>query len=467
MTDSMARIVVTVGSATMTFAAALLVWWTIRGGGPAAARTDTDGPLNVLVVTWDSVRADRLQAYGATRETSPWLAEAATDAIVFERAYSPRTWSLAAHAALLTGLPAETTGIDRAWPWLDERHLTLAEHFGANGYRTRAWVANPLLGASNVLQGFTERTMSFAASHRGEAGRATAAKLVRGDRSQELSPDWPAPRGGRPDQRWPDRFKDAAPLFVTDLLDWIDGTPATPFFAFVDLAEARRPRLPSAKARQAVLGDPTRILRGLKTDQSRARMRRADSRRPRYAPHEIEALRDVYDSTLLDLDTATASLFEGLAERNLLQSTIVVLTSDVGAPLGDHDRFHRRDEPWESNVHVPLVVWHPDLAAEHREAPVSTRDLFGTLCRLASLPVPEGRANWWDGPTRAIIGFPDGHALVSGEHKLVAPSDGEPEVFDVVADPGETAHVVRHLCLSPGQELLLQPRLDLGAVDGR
>ncbi|MEO0599889.1 MAG: sulfatase-like hydrolase/transferase, partial [Myxococcota bacterium] len=182
MTDSMARIVVTVGSATMTFAAALLVWWTIRGGSGPAATRPADGPLNVLVVTWDSVRADRLQAYGASRETSPWLAEATSDAIVFERAYSPRTWSLAAHAALLTGLPAETTGIDRTWPWLDERHLTLAEHFGENGYRTHAWVANPLLGASNVLQGFTERTVSFEASHRGDAGRMTSAKLVRGDR---------------------------------------------------------------------------------------------------------------------------------------------------------------------------------------------------------------------------------------------------------------------------------------------
>ncbi len=434
----MPRWVVTLISAIATFGLTVSGWWVFRGRALERPPDASGRPLNVLLVTWDAVRADRLGPWGAARPTTPWLDESVETAIVFERAYAPHPSSLVSHATMLTGLPPDTTGMGEDWLWLDGRLPTLAEHLAARGYDTYALVANPLLGDdTNVLQGFQDRVISHAPGYR-EMAEAAAAPPAPGDKSQELGPRWPGPE---PEATWRDRFKNVAPLLVDELLGRLDDRDAsTPFFAFVNFAEARLPRSPSARSRGTVIGEPGLINHGLSTDQSRRRRRRAERGRA-YTSADLAALRGVYDATIRDLDRATAALFEGLKERDLLRSTVVVLTSDRGAPLGDHGLFLPGDTPWASLAHVPLVVWHPAREPERRSRPVSTRDLAGTVARLASVPLPEGtRGDWWDDPSPVVIGSANRLALVSGPHELLT-EDDEVRVFDLVADPAESVPI--------------------------
>ena len=63
-------------------------------------------PPNVLIVLWDTVRADRMSLYGHDRPTTPRLEAFARSAAVYERAISPAMWTVPSHGSLFTGLSA-------------------------------------------------------------------------------------------------------------------------------------------------------------------------------------------------------------------------------------------------------------------------------------------------------------------------------------------------------------------------
>ncbi len=98
---------------------------------------------NVIVYLVDTLRPDHLGVYGHTRPTSPELDAFARDAIVFENAYSPTSWTRPAAASLITGLsPSHHRANGRIDVIRPEIEL-LSEHFQAAGYRTLGFVANP------------------------------------------------------------------------------------------------------------------------------------------------------------------------------------------------------------------------------------------------------------------------------------------------------------------------------------
>ncbi|MBX2798267.1 MAG: sulfatase-like hydrolase/transferase [Myxococcales bacterium] len=421
---------------------------------------------NVLLVVWDTVRADRMSLYGHGRLTTPRVDGHAEHAVVFERASSPGIWTLPAHASMFTGLPPETTGADERWLWLDGHHLTMAEHFRDQGYGTFSLAANALLCAeTNLVQGFRVPWNTFRGRVAERSREATADKLIAGDRSQELSADWVPPDHGATNAEWARAaFKDAAPVVVDTFLTWLDVRKdrGAPFFAYLNLMEAHTPRIPSMEARRAVIADPDLVDLGLATDAAHIRLHFYNFGKQAYSDRELQAINAVYDATLWDLDRATSDLLEALRRRGLMDSTIVVLTSDHGENLGDHGLFNHRFSLWDSLVHVPLVIWHPDWAPARVATPVTTQDLFPTLARRAQVPVPEGlSADLLTDPSPAVTSLalplrreietvqavhPDvaiepwlraGHALVRDGHKLMVWSDGPTEVFDLEADPAE------------------------------
>ncbi|MEM6930567.1 MAG: sulfatase-like hydrolase/transferase, partial [Myxococcota bacterium] len=337
----MNRVTVASVSAGLTAAVVVSVWAWMRSPTPEVPDVPPpQGDRDVLVIVWDTVRADRMSLYGAERPTTPWLDEAASSAVVFEQAHSPGIWTLPSHASMFTGLPSETTGADERWLWLDAHHTTLAEHLTERGYGTFAMAANPLLNReTNLLQGFRVQWATYDPRHRGQARAMTLAKLIVGDRSQELSRDWKPPSHGASNAEWQRAdYKDSADLVVERLLAWIDNRkdPDAHFFAFVNLMEAHTPRLPSMASREAVIDDPRIIRRGLQTDAGHINLHFYNFGKKRYSRRDLEGINGVYDATLRDLDLATRRIFEGLERRGLLDDMMVVLTSDHGENLGDH-----------------------------------------------------------------------------------------------------------------------------------
>jgi arylsulfatase A-like enzyme len=429
-----------------------------------------DKPPNVLIVLWDTVRADRLSIYGYERPTTPRMAAFAEEAAVYEHAWSPGIWTLAAHAAVFTGMPVESTGADERWLWLDGTHTTMAEHFHGNGYDTFSFAANALLASdTNLVQGFRVVFNTWQGRIRERARRLTLAKLIPGDRSNELAPGWRPPDHGATNAEWAKaEYKEAAPVIAEGFLKWLEvrPQPEQPFFAYLNMMEAHTPRIPSMAARKAVIGDDALIQKGLEVDAGHINLHFYNFGKHDYSDGELLAINAVYDATLRDLDDATADLMDELAGRGVLEDTIVVLTSDHGENLGDHHLFNHRFAMHDSLLHVPLLIHYPKgLEPGRHSDPVSTVDLFATLCALTGLqcpesaiashsllvPRPEAPVAYMAMPLEREIRtvkavHPDvevgpwlrtGHATVIDGHKLVQWQGGHQDVFDLRADPGE------------------------------
>ena len=98
--------------------------------------------LNVVVVTLDTTRADRIGAYGARDVRTPTVDGLANDGVLFEQAVSVAPLTLPAHSSIFTGkFPPEHGVRDNGGFFLGPEQTTLAEVLKAKGYRTGAFVA--------------------------------------------------------------------------------------------------------------------------------------------------------------------------------------------------------------------------------------------------------------------------------------------------------------------------------------
>ncbi len=342
---------------------------------------------NVLVILWDTVRADRLSLYGYGRSTTPRMAAwAEQNGVVFDQAISPAMWTVPSHASLFTGLPPSTHGAGLDHRWLDDHRITLAEHFSDHGYDTFAFSANPNLHPRrvNLLQGFRTIETSWGRRWRKRVLAHTRRKLIPRDQSTEVSP-------GRPGHRKVPGFYNAGPVARDALIAHLATREDKdrPFFAFLSYMEAHKPRVPRARSRRAV-ADRSTIELGLATDLTFDRQLAYSHGRSEMTEDELEAVSAVYDATLVELDQATADLLDDLEARGILEDTIVVFTADHGEQLGEHGQFGHRYGVYQSLLHVPLVIAYPKKLAPRRvHHPVTNLSIFDTLIELTGLPDPD------------------------------------------------------------------------------
>jgi len=114
------------------------------------------GPWNVLLVTLDTTRSDRLGCYGYDKPTTPNIDELASRGILFERAVAPAPITLPSHATILTGLDPHENGVRNNNSFvLDSSYTTLAEVLRDKGYATGATLgAFPVDARFGLDQGF-------------------------------------------------------------------------------------------------------------------------------------------------------------------------------------------------------------------------------------------------------------------------------------------------------------------------
>jgi arylsulfatase A-like enzyme len=103
-------------------------------------------PVNIILISIDSLRSDHVHSYNYPRETTPTLDRLAREGTLFENAVAESSWTLPTHMTMLTGLPAETHGVEYfSGSRLSELHPTLAEILRDRGYRTFGVFSGPYL----------------------------------------------------------------------------------------------------------------------------------------------------------------------------------------------------------------------------------------------------------------------------------------------------------------------------------
>jgi arylsulfatase A-like enzyme/tetratricopeptide (TPR) repeat protein len=181
---------------------------------------------NILLVTLDTTRADRIGAYGYTAAATPRLDGLAKDGILFEHCITPSAFTLPSHSTIMTGLYPPQHGVrlngDAA---LGQANETLAERLTANGYRTGAFAGAFVLdGRWGLAQGFAHYDDEF---HLGKDQRLDLARV----------------------QRPANQVVDAA-------LAWLEQKSTQPFFAWVHLYDAHTPYAPPEPFRARFASSP-------------------------------------------------------------------------------------------------------------------------------------------------------------------------------------------------------------------
>src|ERR1039457_3914609 len=118
---------------------------TLAGAAPAAAASKP----NLVLITLDSVRADRMGFLGAKASVTPNLNHLAAESIVFEHAYAQAPGTVVSHATILSGSYPQSTGLSEIGGALTPSLPFLPDLLKAQSYRTAAFVGSIELDPSN------------------------------------------------------------------------------------------------------------------------------------------------------------------------------------------------------------------------------------------------------------------------------------------------------------------------------
>ncbi len=157
---------------------------------------------NLLLVSVDTLRADRLSCYGYPGNRTPAIDRWAAEGVLFERAYAEVPLTLPSHASLLTGTTPLRHGVrDNTGFVLPESRLTLAEQLRQAGFETGAFISAYVLASRfGLAQGFETYDESFPAPVDGLMSTNSLRRDGR-DTTQRLL-EWLEGRGERPFFAW-------------------------------------------------------------------------------------------------------------------------------------------------------------------------------------------------------------------------------------------------------------------------
>jgi arylsulfatase A-like enzyme len=359
----------------------------------AAGCAETPAPdRDVILITLDTTRADRIGAYGCPEVRTPLLDSWARAGAIVEHAFADVPLTLPSHVTMFTGTPSLYHGVrTNGDARLGEAAPTLAERLHELGFRTEAVVSSRVLeSATGIAQGFDAFDDSLTSPY--EVQDASI---------------FPRERHWLPAV---DRRADEAVAHAVAALERLS-SGGSRFFLWLHLYDAHFPY------------DAPRPWSGTQADRYLAEIECMDHELRRFA-------------------------------REIPESTAVVVTADHGEGLDDHGEDEHGILLYDEAVRVPLLLKGPPVpAGTVLPDLVRTVDVAPTLLHLAGAPPGFGAGGSLlpvlrgEGPIPGTVAYCETvqprlwggspvKALRTADRKLVwAP---RPELYDVVADPGET-----------------------------
>jgi len=281
---------------------------------------------NIVVVTVDTTRADRMGFLGCKRGLTPNLDTLARQGIVFERAYSQAPLTPVSHATIFTGTyPQFHTVTDFGHP-LPALLPFVPDILQKGGYQTAAFIGSLILDPkANMAPGFDRGFDFFDAGFRAKRDR---------------------------DESRYDTLERRGMDVVAHAIAWLKKNRSLPFFIWIHLYDPHAPY------------DPP--------------------------PPYDKRFTDPYDGEVAYADAALGKFFAYLRLRGLYDGALIAVMSDHGESLGDHGERMHGIFLYDETIRVPLVFKLPRELLAGRRVPSSVRlvDFAPTLLSMLSLPLP-------------------------------------------------------------------------------
>lgn len=396
-------------------------------------------PLNLVLITIDSLRYDHLSFAGYRRETSPNIDSLAAEGTNHTSAFSHGGGTEEAFPTMLTGIPPPVN-IDQCERGI-RRGATIAEILRRKGYSTAAFNSNPYLSAYfGYDEGFTLFCHDLEVNSRragvlSGSGLRTQSKVL-------LSLKPPITRGG--------------PL-TEQFLTWAAAT-SRPFFGWIHYMDVHMPYLPprrSAGEIEIELLNRLSTMRmyrkmGISNRRVRNSMRSDESI---LSSSDIRKITDFYDAAIRYVDECVGQLMQGLKEQGQLENTLIILTADHGEMLGEKGAVDH-GYLYDPVLHVPLIIAGGEPRNAVVEQPVTHTKVFETMAVAAGIDYGLQRTKWksFADPNPGIVSsviYDSSKSYVScrtTKWKYIQTTDLNSkfqgfELYDLASDPHETDNV--------------------------
>jgi arylsulfatase A-like enzyme len=283
-------------------------------------------PPSVVLITIDTVRADRMGFLGSSRGLTPQLDALARDGVVFERSYSQAPLTPVSHATILTGTYPRFHGVSDFGSRLPDSPPYLPAIFRARGYRTAAFVSSIILDPQNGFAPGFERGFDVydAGFHRGKRGEARlGSSQRRGDET------------------------------VRRALDWLGKNRDRPVFVWVHIWDAHDPYDPPAPFKERYANSP-------------------------------------YDGCVAYVDATVGKLLAGIRSMGIYQGALIAVMSDHGESLGEHGENTHGVFLYDATIRVPLLIKLPEgrLGGQRVSRRASLIDVAPTVLSALQSTVP-------------------------------------------------------------------------------
>ncbi|MFE5317622.1 sulfatase [Paenibacillus sp. NPDC056579] len=315
--------------------------------------------MKIIMISLDTLRADRLGCYGYTKPTSPHIDRIASEGVLMERAYAADIPTEVAHTAIFTGKIGLTTGVvshGSDLSYLPKSVEWLPSKLKAAGFKTCA-VDN----LYNLKEWFARGYQCYLNS----SGK----------------------------KRWIDGRT------VNDLaLPWIREHKDDDFFLFLHYWDAHTPYLPPESYIEPFYDKNRDPYKDGGSGMSRAYEHPAY---PFFKHHhykllgpitDAEYMNALYDAEIRYLDDMLRELDETLEQLGIKEDTLLVLFGDHGESLTEHDIYWDHCGLYEPTVHVPVILRWPGHIPEavRVQGFVQHADLLPTLLEAAAQSAPSG-----------------------------------------------------------------------------
>lgn len=368
---------------------------------------------NIILITFDALRADHLGVYGYKKNTSPNLDRFAKEALVF-------TDNICQSGSTLTSLPSMITGrfpvtdkimLHGEKVGLKQTEITLPEILKKNGYFTASVVNNKFAGpAFGMDKGFD---LCKPAPHEKEKAEET---LVR----------------------------------VLEMLDHLEGQEK-PFFLWVHFIEPHVPYYASdAVFDEFYQGEEPTLQRYTHKQvlqyysvKEKAICYKGLGYMTETMVRQVEAL---YDGTIRKGDEAFAKLMERIDGSDWGEQSMILIGADHGECMGEHNCIGHNALHW-GILHTPLMLRLPDRKHEMRSYPVMNVDMAPTVLDLLGIEIPQtmrGRSllNKDRKDYFQVAEYETNMTIKKNGFQMhLLNSSSKPRLYDVFSDPLETTDI--------------------------